>query len=66
MALVDPHKIFLAPLHIKLEFIENFVKAMARYSEGFQYLKDRFENKKTADELKTDIFVGPGIQTFDS
>ena len=43
--LVDPKKVLLPPLHIKLGLIENFVKAMVKYNkegEGFQYIKSKF------------------------
>ena len=62
MALREPHKVFLPPLHIKLGLIKNFVKAIAHDSERFQYLKDRFVNRKTDAKLKSGIFVGPEIR----
>jgi hypothetical protein len=62
MPLVDPQKIYLPPLHIKLGLIKNFVKAMAHDGYGFQYLKEKFGAKKTDAKLKAGIFVGPQIR----
>lgn len=62
MPLVDPQKIYLPPLHIKLGLIKNFVKAMAYDSDGFKHLKEKFGAKKTDAKLKAGIFVGPEIR----
>ena len=62
MPLVDPQKIYLPPLHIKLGLIKNFVKAMAYDSDGFKHLKEKFVAKKTDAKLKAGIFVGPEIR----
>lgn len=60
--LVDPQKILLPPLHIKLGLMKNFVKAMAKVnSQGFQYLSKKFP-KVSAAKLKEGIFVGPQIR----
>jgi hypothetical protein len=60
--LVDPHKIFMPPLHIKLGLMKNFVKAMAKTnSAGFQYLAQKFP-KISAGKLREGIFVGPQIR----
>lgn len=60
--LVDPHKIFLPPLHIKLGLMKNFVKAMGKNdSDGFRYLVEKFP-KISAAKLKEGIFVGPQIR----
>ena len=40
--LVDPTKIYLPPLHIKLGLMKNLVKALDRDGPGFQYLKSKF------------------------
>ena len=40
VALVDPAKIFLPPLHIKLDLMKSFVRAMDLNGRGFLYLKD--------------------------
>jgi hypothetical protein len=41
-ALINPEKVCLAPLYIKLGLIKNFVKAMDQNSAGFMYLKNNF------------------------
>ncbi len=58
---VDPQKIYLPPLHIKLGLIKNFVKATGKVnSEEFQYLSKKFP-KATASKFKDGIFGGPSI-----
>lgn len=42
--LVPKEKIFLPPLHIKLGIVKNFIKAMEKTGEGFQYLRRVFPN----------------------
>ncbi len=60
--LVDPKKIFLPPLHIKLGLMNFFVKAMAKTnSRGYQYLVAKFP-KISAAKLKEGIFIGPQIR----
>ena len=60
--LVDPDKIFLPPLHIKLGLMKNFVKALGKTeSAGFQYLVEKFP-KISAAKLKKGVFVGPQIR----
>ena len=60
--LVDPDKIFLPPLHIKLGLAKNLVKAMAKSnSNGFQYITRKFPNISDA-KLKEGIFVGPQVR----
>ena len=60
--LVDPQKIFLPPLHIKLGLMKTFVKTMSKVnSEGFQYLSRKFP-KISAAKLKEGVFVGPEIR----
>lgn len=61
-SLVDPLKVYFPPLHIKLGLMKNFVLAMDRNGNGFQYLKDRFGKTKTDAKLKVEIFVGPEIR----
>lgn len=59
--LVDVDKILLPPLHIKLGFMKNFVKAMNRNGEGFLYLKYIFSRLREAN-LKEGILVGPDLR----
>ena len=56
--LVEPGKIFLPPLHIKLGLIKNFVKAMDKQGDGFKHICELFSYKSDA-KLKQGIFVGP-------
>jgi hypothetical protein len=61
-SLVDPSKVYLPPLHIKLGLVRNFVVAMDRNGQGFQYLKEKFGAVKTDAKLKAGIFIGPEIR----
>ena len=58
--LVDKDKILLPPLHIKLGFMKNFVKAMNKQGKGFEYLREKL-SKLGDSELKECIFIGPQI-----
>jgi hypothetical protein len=35
----DKGKIFLPPIHIKLELMKKFLPAMEKHSKGFEYLR---------------------------
>lgn len=59
--LVEPSKIFLPPLHIKLGLMKNFVKAMNKEGAGFRYLRQMFPRISDA-KIKEGIFVGPQIR----
>lgn len=61
LRLVEPENIVLPPLHIKLGLMKNFVKAMDKTGEGFQYLKSIFP-RLSDPKLKEGIFVGPDIR----
>jgi len=55
--LVDPVKIFLPPLHIKLGLMKNsVVKAMDKEGEGFRYLRQMF-SRITKAEIKEGILL---------
>ena len=58
-ALVDRNKIYLPPLHIKLELVKNFVKAMDFGGTGFKCIQEKFGAVSTRAKLKAGIFVGP-------
>ena len=58
---VNPQKIFLPPLHIKLGLMKNFVKALNKEGEGFKYLREVFSKLSDA-KLREGIFVGPDIR----
>ena len=60
--LVNPDKVLMPPLHIKLGLMKNFVKAMAKQnSNGFEFLCKKFPKLSLA-KLKEGIFVGPQIR----
>jgi len=59
--LIDPSKIILPPLHIKLGLIKNFVKALDKNGDAFMYLKEKFSRLSEA-KLKEGVFDGPQIR----
>jgi hypothetical protein len=59
--LVNPEKVVLPPLHIKLRLIKNFVKAIYKNGAGFTYLKHKFPRLSDA-KIKEGIFIGPNIR----
>ena len=59
--LVDPDKIYLPPLHIKLGLMKNFVKGMDKTGSGFTYVRNKFPSISDA-KIKEGIFVGPQIR----
>ena len=60
--LVNPDKVLMPPLHIKLGLMKNFVKAMAKQnSNDFEFLCKKFPKLSLA-KLKEGIFVGPQIR----
>lgn len=62
--LVDPSKILLPPLHIKLGLMKQFVKALKKLdSEAFKYLFLRFPKLSEA-KVREGIFDGPQIRTL--
>ena len=59
--LIDPSKILMSPLHIKLGLIKQFVKALDKNSDAFKYLQNCFPKISEA-KIKAGIFVGPQIR----
>ena len=57
--LMDPLKIYLLPLHIKLGLMMNFVKALNPERETFQSLKEKFGVILIDAKLKAGVFIGP-------
>ena len=51
----EPNKILLPPLHIKLEVMKNFVKAMDREGSGFAFLQEKFL-RISMEKLEAGIF----------
>lgn len=58
--LVEPDKIILPALHIKLGLIKNFVKTLSKDGSVFQFLKQKFPKLSDA-KIKEGVFVGPDI-----
>ncbi|KAK3880370.1 hypothetical protein Pcinc_015136 [Petrolisthes cinctipes] len=56
--LVEPHKILLPPLHIKLGLMKNFAKALDKEGEGFTFLHQKCP-RISREKLKAGIFDGP-------
>lgn len=60
--LVDPQKIFLPGLHIKLGIVKNYIKAINRNGEaGLLFLKRKFP-KLSDSKIKEGVFDGPQIR----
>lgn len=62
-SLVDPSKILIPPLHIKLGLMKQFVKALDKSGACFGYLVDKFPKLSEA-KLKEGVFDGPQIRTM--
>lgn len=61
--LIDPSNYLLPPLHIKLGLMKQFVKALDKDGDCFQYLGEKFPAISDA-KLKEGIFDGPQIRTL--
>ena len=61
MTLIDPAKVFLPPLHIKLGLMKQFVKALNKDGKCFKYICEKFVHLSD-EKLKERIFVGPQIR----
>jgi hypothetical protein len=60
-SLVDPKKILLPSLHIKLGIMKQFVKALPKTGNCFKYLCKMFPHLSEA-KIKERDFVGPDIR----
>lgn len=60
-SLVDPEKILLPPLHIKLGLMKQFVKALDKDGQCYKYISLKFPNVSDA-KLKEGVFDGPQIR----
>jgi hypothetical protein len=58
--LVEPSKILLPSMHLKLGLMKNFVKATNQEAVAFTYLREKFPKLSEA-KLKESIFIGPQI-----
>lgn len=61
--LVEPNKILLPPLHIKLGLMKQFTKALNKNGNCFQYLEQKFP-QISSEKLHGGIFDGPQIRTL--
>ena len=59
--LVKSEKVFLPPLHIKLDLTKQFVKALDKKGDCFKYLCVKF-SAITEENLKAGVFDGPQIR----
>ena len=59
--LVEPNKILLPPLHIKLGVMRNFMKAMDREGSGFTFLQKKFL-RISVEKVRVGIFDAPQIR----
>ena len=59
--LIEPEKVLMAPLDIKLGFIKQFVTALVKELAAFKYLQVLFPKLSKA-KVKAGIFVGPQIK----
>lgn len=62
-SLVDPQKILIPPLHIKLGLMKQFVKALDKDGQCFMYIGQKFPTISDA-KLKQGVFDGPQIRTL--
>ncbi|GFU64795.1 uncharacterized protein TNCV_2128691 [Trichonephila clavipes] len=61
--LVRRDRIILSPLHIKLGIMKQFVKALDKSGECFNFLSRKFPGLNI-EKLKASIFDGPQIRQF--
>jgi hypothetical protein len=59
--LINPEKVYLLPLNIRLGLIKNFVMAVDQNSTGFMYLKSKFPRISDA-EIKEGVFFNTGCK----
>lgn len=61
LSLVDPTKVLLPPLHIKLGLMKQFVKALDKDSGCFQYIVQKFP-ALSYEKKREGVFIGPQIR----
>lgn len=62
-SLIDPKKVLIPPLHIKLGLMKQFTKALSKTGRCFQYLTNKFPQLSEA-KIKEGVFDGPQIRTL--
>ena len=61
-SLVDPQKIFLPGLHIKMSIVKHFIKTLNKNREAFLFsLKNKFPQLREA-KIREGVFDGPQIR----
>ena len=58
---INPKKVLLPPLHMKLGLIKQFVKALDKDGAAFKYLQNLFPKLSDA-KVKGGIFIGPQVK----
>jgi len=58
--LVDPHKVLLPPLYIKLGLMKNSVKTLDRNGTVFSFMCEKFP-RHSVEKVKAGVFIGPHI-----
>jgi hypothetical protein len=61
-ALVEPSKILLTSMHLKLGLIKNCVKALNQEEDAFTNLRENFP-RLSESKLEEGIFIGSQIET---
>ena len=61
--LVEPSKILLPSMHLKLGLMKDFVKAMNQEEDAFTYLRVKFP-RLSETKVEEGIFIGPQIRDF--
>jgi hypothetical protein len=59
--LVDPRKVLMPPLHIKLGLMKQFVTALDKEKAAFKFIQNFFPQLSEA-KVKAGVFVGPQIK----
>jgi hypothetical protein len=62
-SLVDPCKMLLPPLHIKLGLMKNFMKALDRNGPAFSFLCEKFPRLST-EKIKAAVLIGPSTSAL--
>ncbi len=59
--IVDPAKVLIPPLHIKLGLIKQFVKQLDSAGQAFQHVRQLFP-KLSETKIKSGVFIGPQVK----
>ena len=61
--LVDPRKVLLPPLYIKLGLMKNSVKTLDRSGTAFSFMFEKFP-RHSMEKIKAIVFIGPRYISF--